>query len=59
MKVTVEYLYHFNCESCGSWFSIGDAPQALAYADSKELRCPYCGKDSIPLSEILSSLEPQ
>ena len=35
---TIETLYHFNCEECHSWFSIGDFEENI-----DELTCPSCG----------------
>jgi len=38
MKYSIEMLYHFQCEHCSQWWSIGDA-------DIDEVRyCPHCGK---------------
>lgn len=34
---TIEHLYHFQCQQCKSWWSIGDYQQRDAMA------CPSCG----------------
>jgi hypothetical protein len=33
-----EVLFHFSCEKCKKWWSIGDAPE-----DREEWFCPWCG----------------
>lgn len=37
IRYSVEYLYHFRCEKCRGWWSIGD------WQATRELHCPYCG----------------
>jgi rRNA maturation endonuclease Nob1 len=37
-KISREILYHFRCEACQKWWSIGDAP-----AGKKSWYCPWCG----------------
>jgi hypothetical protein len=39
MKVYLENIYHFTCDSCNLWWSIGDFPFGMF----KSLFCPYCG----------------
>ena len=39
---TIETLYHFSCEKCKKWWSIGDP----FWASYKTMTCPHCGKES-------------
>jgi len=39
---TIETLYHFSCEKCKKWWSIGDP----FWASYKTMTCPHCGKYS-------------
>ena len=39
MKVALEYLYHFRCDSCRAWWSQADIePKA-----GDQFYCPHCG----------------
>ncbi|HLC58446.1 MAG TPA: hypothetical protein VJI68_01150 [Candidatus Nanoarchaeia archaeon] len=38
VKKSHENLFHFICEFCNKWWSIGDAPE------TQEWFCPWCGK---------------
>ena len=38
IKYSLEELYHFHCEECNGWFSIGDFR-----FDKSGLFCPNCG----------------
>ena len=39
MKVALEYLYHFRCDSCRAWWSQADIePKA-----GDQFYCPRCG----------------
>jgi len=40
-KYTVEKLYHFQCESCDQWWTIGDWDKSPSY--NGKLNCPNCG----------------
>lgn len=42
MKVSVEHLYHFNCDRCQKWWSIGDFP----WGSQSSLWCPWCGHEN-------------
>ena len=42
IRYTIEQLYHFSCDECGKWFSIGDCK--LDNKLSNKLTCPNCGK---------------
>lgn len=55
ITVSTEILFHFSCDRCGKWWSVGDwNPQPKMY-------CPHCGttqeiwvpklKDPRPLTE--------
>jgi len=35
--VHTETLYHFNCERCGAWWTVGD------WQESTHCFCPQCG----------------
>ncbi len=37
-KKSKEVLTHFNCGSCGKWWSVSEAPS------KKNWWCPWCGK---------------
>ncbi|NJK72263.1 MAG: hypothetical protein HC926_02535 [Synechococcaceae cyanobacterium SM2_3_60] len=39
MKVSLEYLYHFACESCQRWWSIADIEPHVG----DPFNCPHCG----------------
>jgi hypothetical protein len=39
---SLEKLYHFQCEKCSKWFSIGD----FDIKKYKKLTCPLCNKIS-------------
>ena len=39
MKVSLELLYHFNCDRCSKWWTVADiTPLAGAI-----VWCPHCG----------------
>ncbi|MBD2104771.1 hypothetical protein [Leptolyngbya sp. FACHB-261] len=40
MKVSLEYLYHFCCDYCGSWWSRAD----IEPVSGEQVHCPRCGK---------------
>ena len=40
-RYTKETLYHFQCESCDQWWTIGDWHRSVCFAG--ELSCPNCG----------------
>jgi DNA-directed RNA polymerase subunit RPC12/RpoP len=50
MIVSLENLYHFNCDSCKKWWSIGDAPKDL---QTRNWFCPYCG-----FSQVIEKILP-
>jgi hypothetical protein len=33
---SLEQLYHFHCDSCGGWWSIGD------WVKTEKINCPHC-----------------
>jgi DNA-directed RNA polymerase subunit RPC12/RpoP len=37
IRYCLEKLYHFSCDECGKWFSVGDWTRA------KKMTCPHCG----------------
>ncbi|MGF1576953.1 MAG: hypothetical protein ACFCU9_13645 [Cyanophyceae cyanobacterium] len=39
MKVSLEYLYHFQCDRCSRWWSQAD----LEPQPGDQLFCPQCG----------------
>ena len=39
---TIETLYHFSCEKCKKWWSIGDP----FWSSYKTMTCPHCGEES-------------
>jgi uncharacterized Zn finger protein (UPF0148 family) len=39
VKVSVEVLYHFACESCKKWWTIAD----FQWHEGKQIICPECG----------------
>lgn len=40
IEYSIEKLFHFKCELCKKWWSIGDAPIDL----QQKLYCPFCGQ---------------
>ena len=42
IRYSIERLYHFNCDECGAWFSIGDWNKQRERSD--QLTCPNCGE---------------
>lgn len=45
MKVSLENLYHFSCDSCKNWWSIGD----YVWGKQTHMWCPHCGhKQELP-----------
>jgi len=47
VRYSIEQLYHFNCENCEAWFSIGDFPklqEKFPLIAKDKLNCPVCGK---------------
>jgi hypothetical protein len=52
MKVSLELLYHFNCDVCQGWWSIGD----LEYQPGRIVFCPHCGsQDHLPENPLLAA----
>ena len=51
MKVSIEVLYHFQCEACKAWFTVADA-QVLARAGHERISCPFCGQDHIDARDL-------
>jgi hypothetical protein len=49
MTPYLEYLYHFNCDHCSNWWSIGDWVPAVS------IICPHCGKKN--LMEVADEVE--
>lgn len=49
MKLSIERLAHFLCDSCGKWFTIGDPPSGRT-----DWYCPWCGTHQ----EITQTLDP-
>lgn len=41
MKVYLEHLYHFNCDRCQGWWSIGD----FKYRPGFSIFCPHCNAE--------------
>lgn len=39
IRYSREILYHFNCDECGRWWSIGD----YHVIQAETLTCPHCG----------------
>ena len=39
MKIYLELLYHFTCDKCQAWWSIGSRKFHIGV----ELICPFCG----------------
>ena len=37
--ISIEKLFHFSCEFCNKWWTIGDAEPERQYF------CPWCGKE--------------
>ena len=55
IRYSIETLWHFSCEACGKWWSIGDH-QAH---DKQELTCLHCGtKGELAPAEPLETTEP-
>lgn len=47
MIVSLEHLYHFNCERCNGWWSIGD----YKWGEKQYIYCPHCGhQNTLPAS---------
>lgn len=47
MKVALEYLFHFKCDSCEKWWTIGDYANAsdtyhIKYTMNSIITCPHC-----------------
>lgn len=42
MEIYLEYLYHFKCEKCESWWSVGSV-QVLV---NEVYFCPFCGHEN-------------
>ncbi len=40
MKVSLEYLYHFQCDHCYQWWSQADVEPKIG----QSLYCPSCGQ---------------
>ncbi|WP_167315620.1 hypothetical protein [Nostoc punctiforme] len=43
MKVSLEYLYHYSCDHCQKWWTIGDIKPDI----NSQALCPHCGKTSL------------
>lgn len=41
IKLSIEKLYHFNCEKFKKWWTIGD------WEIKEKLICPHCGVEDI------------
>ena len=39
MKVSLEYLYHYQCDSCQKWWTTADIEPAI----NSTIYCPHCG----------------
>ena len=39
MRVYLEFLYHFKCEHCTSWWSVADIEPKIG----SDWLCPHCG----------------
>lgn len=43
MEAYLERLYHYRCDHCQKWWTVGDiAPQI-----NQEMHCPHCGKKNV------------
>ena len=44
-KVSIEYLYHFQCDYCHGWWSVAD----YKIQPHRQIYCPHCGlQNGIP-----------
>lgn len=41
-NISKEMLYHFQCDDCKKWWTIGDAPE-----DKCDWFCPWCGHEQV------------
>ena len=41
VKVSLEYLFHYNCPACEKWWSVGNIPPS----PESTVFCPHCGKE--------------
>ncbi len=53
IKYSIETLYHFHCEVCTKWWSIGD--HQIDPYHPLEMTCPHCGTISLVCGEVLSN----
>ena len=51
MKVSLEHLYHFQCDSCHKWWTVGDIEPSIG----QQIFCPHCGK--INTVELIESFK--
>ena len=47
MSVSLERLWHFQCENCNKWWTIGDAPDRLEWG------CPWCMTVHLPVPKTV------
>ncbi len=40
IRYSTETLYHFNCDECGRWWSVGDHQISVG---CETMTCPHCG----------------
>ncbi len=43
MKVSLEHLYHYRCDTCQRWWTIADIKPEI----SSVVYCPHCGLQNI------------
>lgn len=41
VKISKELLIHFQCEKCGKWWSVSEAP----IEEKNVWWCPWCGEE--------------
>ena len=48
MRFNKEFLYHFSCEKCESWWSYPSTNSLDKFTTSKNWFCPHCGHKHKP-----------
>lgn len=43
MQICIEYLYHYRCDACQQWWSVGD----IQPIPGKTIYCLHCGTPDI------------
>lgn len=43
MKISLELLYHYQCDACQKWWSVSDIPPV----PGKRVQCIHCGHEDI------------